>query len=251
MSTSTGWVQPWDRCSSRVPRASSSAGGVNVPGRPVSRRDPVHPQRPLRLPGARPAQQVPAAVPQHDGPRLDLHLPLALLISGRPQPVHQPQRPRRRARLDQPGRQLRADLGFRSRRGSGRGLTDRPHRPRHPLRKRPNDLGECPAHQVPGVSRVTMSLQHRHDQPHRLGGAEHERGQPQPAPGPVTPVRAADRLDRQLRLPQDRDVTPRGPVRHAEPVAQLLRGNPRVPLDNLQRHQRPRRRAHLMRHVLR
>ena len=94
-----------------------------------------------------------------------------------------------------------------------------------------------------------MSLQHRHDQAHRLDGGEHQRRQPQPAAHPVTPVRAADRLDRQLRLPQDRDVTPRGPVRHTEPLAQLLRGDPRIPLDNLQRHQRPRRRAHLMRHV--
>ena len=33
ISTSTGWVQPWDRCSSRVRSASSPGGGVNVSGR--------------------------------------------------------------------------------------------------------------------------------------------------------------------------------------------------------------------------
>ena len=50
----------------------------------------------------------------------------------------------------------------------------------------------------------------------------------------------AARLDRQVRLAQDRDVAPGGPLGDPEPVAEPLRGDARRVLDGLERQQRPR-----------
>ncbi len=55
-----------------------------------------------------------------------------------------------------------------------------------------------------------MALEDRHHQAERLGGGEHQRGQPQAAAHPVAAIETADRLDRQVRLPQGRDVPPGG-----------------------------------------
>ena len=91
-STSTAYRQPWEKCSSMVRSASRSAGGVNVSGSDSIVGDPVDPQHPLGFTAPRPAEQVPLAVPEHDGPRLDLHLGGAVAEA-----VRQPQHARRGA----------------------------------------------------------------------------------------------------------------------------------------------------------
>ena len=207
----------------------------------LGRGDPVDAQHPPRPGRVRPAQQVPAAMPQHDGPGVDLHRPVRLR-----RPVDQPQPPPGRARSDQRGRQLGADPDL----VIGRRNGDRAHCPDgagDPLRQHPDDLAEGGAHQVTGVGRVPVTFQDGHDQAHRLGGGERQRRQPQAAPHLVAAVGAADRLDRQVRLAQDGDVAPGGPLGDPEPVAEPLRGDAGSVLDGLERQQRPRGGAQVVR----
>ena len=191
--TSTGWVQPWDRCSSSV----------------------------------------------------DLHDP----AGGLAHPVHQAQPPRRRAGLDQLSHQFRAGPRFVCRTRSG-DLTEGPDRACHPLRQDPDDLGQRAADQVRGVSRVPVAFQHGHGQTHRLSGGEHQRRKPQATPHPVATLGTADRLDRQIRLPQDRDVAAGSPFCDPKPVSQPVRRDAGVVLDDLQCQQRSRGGAHVVRHAL-
>lgn len=79
-------------------------------------RDPVDAQHPPGIARVRPAQQVPAAVPQYHRPRVDLHLALDPVTFGTRagvgiarKPVAQPQPPPARAGLEQRGGQFRAD----------------------------------------------------------------------------------------------------------------------------------------------
>jgi hypothetical protein len=97
----------------------------------------------------------------------------------------------------------------------------------NPRGQHPDDLGERPADQVGGVGGGPVPFKHGHHEAGGLRGAERERRQPHAPADLVTAVRAADGLDRQPRLAQDRDVPPRGALGDAEPLAEPLRGDAR------------------------
>lgn len=227
--------------------------------------DPVYPQHPPRVPGVRPAQQVPAAVPEHHGPRVDLHRAFRRVVTvpARSEPVGQPQPPPGRAGLDQRTRQQRADprpggrcalaglhRGARGRRARrvARDVADRADERRHRGGQHPDDLGEGPAHQVGRIGGGPVPLEHGHDEAGCLGGGERQRRQPQPAADLVAAVGAAHRVDRQPGLAQDRDVAPGGALGHPEPVAELLCGDPWDVLNGLKGEQCPGGRTDLVCH---
>ena len=198
-------------------------------------------------------------MPEHDRPRVDRHLPVDAVARPGDPPVGHPQPPPGRAGVEQHGHHLEADqrggggrlpLGLRSARSarSARGaVADGAHLRRHP-RRHPHDLGQRPAHQVGRVGRPLVTLEHGHHQPRRLGCGERQRRQPQAVPDLIPAVGAADRLDRQLGLAQDRHVAAGGPLGDPEALAQAGGGDAGDVLDRLEGEQRAGGRAHVVRH---
>ena len=114
---------------------------------------------------------------------------------------------------------------------------------RHRLRQRPHDLAERAADRVGGIAGVVVTVEHGHHQAERLGGAEHQRREPQAAADAVAAVRPAHGLDRDAGLAQDGDVPPGGALRDAELVGEPVRGDARAALEQLEGQQGPCRGA--------
>ncbi len=113
----------------------------------------------------------------------------------------------------------------------------------HRLRQCPHDLAERAADRVGWIARVVVAVEHGHDQAEGLGGAEHQRREPQAATESIAAVGPADGLDRDAGLPQDGDIPPGGPLGDAELVGEPVRGDARAALEQFEGQQRPRRRA--------
>ena len=239
MTTSTSYSQPTARCSSSTATGSRSAGGLKVSSSSADGADPVDPVGPAGVRAMRPAQQVPPAVPDDDRPRVDLGDPLGPGLGA----VVEPDPAAVRAGLHQGGRGRGVRPGGGAVGGRRGGPADRLGLRGHRLRQRPDDLAERAADRVGRVAGVVVAVEHGHDQAERLGGAEHQRRQPQAAADPVAAVRPADRLDRDAGLAQDGDVAAGGPLRDAELVGEPVRGDARAALHQLEGQQRPRRRA--------
>ena len=245
MTTSTSYSQPTARCSSSRATGSRSAGGVERVVEHVDRADPVDPVGPQGVRGVRVAQQVPAAVPDDQRPRVDLGDPLRPGLG----PVADPHPSPVGAGLDQDARRPGSGRAA-ARSGAGAVLpADRLGLGRDRLRQRPDDLAERAADRVGGIARVVVAVEHGHHQAEGLGGAEHQRRQAQAAADPVAAVRSAHRLDRDAGLAQDADVPPGGPLRDAELVGEPVRGDPGAALDQLEGQQGPRRRAGTSVHI--
>ncbi len=199
------------------------------------RGDPVEPVRAAGVEVLPTAQQVPAAVPDHHRPRLDVGLPLPARLGA----VAEPQQPALAAGPDQG----RGGGGVGPRGAAvGRGCRRTPHR--LGLRgdrfgQRPDDLAERAADRVVEVVGVAVRVQRGHHQAERLVGAEHQRRQPQPAADPVAAVGAAHGLDRDVGLAQDRDVAAGRPLGDPEGGAELGGGDAGPGLQHLERAQRP------------
>jgi hypothetical protein len=101
------------------------------------------------------------------------------------------------------------------------------------------DLGQRAAHRVRRARHLPVAFQDGHDQAHRLSGSEHQRREPQATPHPMAPMGTADRLDRKIGLPQDRDVATDSPFCNPKPFPSLRRDAGAV-LDRLQYQQCPR-----------
>jgi hypothetical protein len=207
----------------------------------LHRADPVDAVRPPGARGAGLAQQVPPAVAHDDRPRIDLADPLGAGFG----PIAEPDPPAVRAGLHERCRGLRVGPGGRAVGHRPGGQADGLRLGRHRLRERTHDLAERAAHQAGGITRVVVAVEHGHDQAEGLGGAEHQRRQPQAAAEAVAAVGPADGFDRDLRLAQDADVAPGRPLRDAELAGQPVRGDAGAGLDQFQRQQRPRRGARL------
>jgi hypothetical protein len=91
-----------------------------------------------------------------------------------------------------------------------------------------------------------MAFERGHHQPERLGGREHQRGQPETPAEAIAAVPAWGGLDGDAGLAQDPDVPPGGPVADAQPVPEPLTTDARAVLDQLERQQRLRRRAYFV-----
>jgi hypothetical protein len=102
------------------------------------------------------------------------------------------------------------------------------------LRQRPNDLAQGGADRIVGVRGCVAAIEHGHDQAKRLGGAEHQRRQPDPAAEPVAPVGSPGRLHRDVGLPQDREVAARGPFGYAQLPCELAGGDAGLGLQQLE-----------------
>ncbi len=230
-STSMGYFHPGG--SSRT-RSASRSCGVNVS---VSASIPAIPSICTAAPGCVRPEQVPEAVPQEDGPRVDLHLPRPRIASGRPAAAAGPRRSTGSARSSLALAGTRpAAQGSRRRCGPASGL----------LRQHPQDLGEQRCLGSVGPKAVLGGLHDRHHEPQRLGGGEHQRREPEPAPHRMGSQRQCGLLTdwTQVRLPQDRDVAAGGPFE--------FRAGPRSGCAVMpgcsgyaERDKRPRGRAHV------
>ena len=192
-------------------------------------------------------------MPEDDGPRVDLHRPVRAVARPGAAPVGQPHPPPRRAGVEQHGHHLQADQRRRGgviplTRAARGAVADGAHLRRYPRRQHPEDLGQRPAHQVGRVGRPLVALENGHDQARRLGRSERQRWQPQAVPDLIPAVGAADRLDRQLGLAQDRHVAAGGPLGDPEALAQAGGGDAGDVLDRLEGEQRAGGRAHVVRH---
>ena len=114
----------------------------------------------------------------------------------------------------------------------------------------PHELAERAADRVGGIAHVMVAVEHGHDQSEGLGGAEHQRRQPETATHAVAAVRSAGRLDRDAGLAKDADVAPGRPLRDAELVGESVRANTGTALDQFKGQQRPRRRARIGLHKI-
>ena len=163
----------------------------------LHRGDPVDAVHPAGVGGVRPAEHVPAPVPHHDGPRVDLEGALAVRAERVADPDAVPVGAARTRVAVVSGcggsGSVRRALTTRSA-SSGRATFSGRTRTILPTAR---------ADRVVALG-AAARLQHRHRQAERLGGGEHQRRQPQPAADPVAAVRAADRLDRDAGLAQDR-----------------------------------------------
>ena len=88
-----------------------------------------------------------------------------------------------------------------------------------------------------------VAVEHGHDQAEGLGGAEHQRRQPQATADAVAAVGPTDGLDRDAGLAEDADVAPGGPLRDAELVGEPVGGDAGAALDQFEGQQRPCRGA--------
>ena len=224
--------------------ASRSSGGVNRCDVEEGREHAVDPEGALGVARVRPAEEVPAAVAQDDRPRVDLHRSFASVL----EPVVDPHPPRRRAGLDELGRQERVDAQARIGRWPG-DPTNGPDRLGDLLGERTEDLGQGGPDELGRVGRSAVALEHRHDEAQCLGGGEHQRRQAQAPADAVATVRPRDRLDGQVRLAQDGDVAAGSPLGDAQVVTQPLGGDAGAVLDGLEREERPRRRTRAVPHA--
>jgi hypothetical protein len=85
-----------------------------------------------------------------------------------------------------------------------------------------------------------VAVEHRHHQGQGLGGAEHQRRQPNAAAEAVAAVLPTDGLDRDAGLAENPDVPPGGPLRDAELVGEPAGGDARAVLDQFEGQQCPR-----------
>ncbi len=131
----------------------------------VDAADPVDPVGPQGVRGVRMAQQVPAAVPDDQRPRVDLGDPLRPGLG----PVADPHPSPVGAGLDQDARRPGVGAGGGAV-GSGRGAPAyRLGLGRHRLGQRPDDLAERAADRVGGIARVVVAVEHGHHQAEGLG----------------------------------------------------------------------------------
>jgi len=185
------------------------------------RSDPVNAVGADRAGAMRVAEQVPASVPHDDRPRVNVFLPLAARL----------------AAVADAHPALGRDGGYESARGRdagahgpavGRGGRDPAHGRgllADVLRQRPDELAQGGADRVVGVRGRVAAVKHGHDQAERLGGAEHQRRQPDAPPDPVTAIGSAGRLHRDFGFTQDLDVAARGPFGHAKLGGELAAGD--------------------------
>ena len=128
-------------------------------------------------------------------------------------------------------------------------LPQRRRLPADALGQRPDDLGQGGTDEVVDVGGGRLAVEHRHDQPQRLGLGEDDRRQPRPAPEPVSAVGASGRLDGDARLAEDPDVAARGPLRDAQPLGELVGRRARAGLEDLEGAQGPGGGAQIGRHT--
>src|SRR3984957_1788004 len=205
----------------------------------AARGDGLNPVNAVGAGGAgavRVAQQVPAAVPHDDGPRVNVLGPS----------------PARLASVADAHLTLGRDGGNQS----ARRLHARPRRPAvghgagmpahgsglmaDVLRQGPDDLAERGADRIVGIRGGVAAVEHGHDQAEGLGGAEQQRRAPGGAAEPVAAEGSGGRLHGDLGLAQDRDVAARGAFGHAQLGRHLGGGDAGLRLQQLEGPERPR-----------
>jgi hypothetical protein len=200
------------------------------------RLDPVDAVSADRTGAMRVAQQIPAAMPHHDSPRVNVLLPpparLAAVPDGDP------------ALGRDGGNECARGLGCWAcgpAVGRGQGMPpDVSGRSADILRQRPDDLAEGGTDRIVGVGGCVAAVEHGHDQAKRLGGAEHQRRQPEATADSVAAVGPPGRLHGDIGLAQDRDVAARGAFSHAELCRKLGGGHARLGLQQLEGPECPR-----------
>ena len=181
------------------------------------------------------AQQIPAAMPHDHCPRVNVLRPLparlAAVADAHP------------ALGRGGGNESARGLGARAHgpaAGRGAGMpADGGGRPADVLRQRPDDLAQGGADRIGGVRGCVAAVEHGHDQAKRLGGAEHQRRQPDAPAEPVTAVGSPGGLHGDAGLAQDRDVAARGASGHAELRCELGGGDAGLGLQQFEGLERP------------
>jgi len=180
------------------------------------------------------AQQIPAAIPHDDGPRVDDLLPLPARLAA----VADTHPALGRDSGNQGARHLRAGPYGPAVGRSGGMLAHDGGLPADVLGQRPHDLAQGGTDRIVGIRGSMAAIEHGHDQAQRFGGTEHQRRQPEAPADSVAAVAPPDRLHGDAGLAQDRDVAACGPFGNIQLHPELGGGDAGLGLQQLESPQR-------------